>query len=244
MTDEKDTYERHISHTFNEEMSGLKDTFLRMGGIVEQQVESAVVALVEGDYDLAEKVRLKDKEVDQIEREIDELAVHLIARRQPAASDLRLVVAVVKMVSDIERIGDEAKKIAKLAMILSRDSSISRGHVEVRHLSTYVRAMVKDGLDAFARFDSGVALRILKEDDKVDQEYSSAARALMTFMMEDPRSITHCMNILWILRALERIGDHASNIAEQVIFLVEGSDVRHQPIEKTEEIVTKKPQDE
>lgn len=240
MTEDKDNYQRHISQMFNNEMGELKDNLLKMGGIVEKQIESAVISLVDRDYHLAEQVRAKDKEVDLIEREIDELAIHLIAKRQPAASDLRLVMAVVKMVADIERIGDEAKKIAKLAIELAKIGDVARGYVEVKHLSTHVGAMVRDGLDAFARFDTTLALKVIKEDDRVDEEYSSAARALMTFMMEDPRSITHCMNMMWILRALERIGDHANNLAEQVIFMVEGTDVRHQSIETTEQVIGKK----
>lgn len=240
MVEDQDTYQRHISQMFNNEMGDLKDSFLKMGGVVEQQIESAVIALVERDYELAKQVRAKDKEVDLIEREIDELAIHLIAKRQPAASDLRLVMAVVKMVADVERIGDEAKKIAKLSLELEKSGDTSRGYVEVRHLSAHVRTMVRDGLDAFTRFDTELALQIMKEDSKVDQEYSSAARTLMTFMMEDPRSISHCMNVMWILRALERIGDHANNLAEQVIFMVEGADVRHQSIETTEKVIGKK----
>ena len=240
MTEDKDNYQRHISQMFNNEMGELKDNLLKMGGIVEKQIESAIISLVDRDYHLAEQVRAKDKEVDLIEREIDELAIHLIAKRQPAASDLRLVMAVVKMVADIERIGDEAKKIAKLAIELAKIGDVTRGYVEVRHLSTHVGVMVRDGLDAFARFDTTLALKVIKEDDRVDEEYSSAARALMTFMMEDPRSITHCMNMMWILRALERIGDHANNLAEQVIFMVEGTDVRHQSIEATEKVIGQK----
>lgn len=240
MTTDKDTYQRHISQMFNNEMSELKDLLLRMGGMVEEQIGEAVTALISNDYDLAEKVRAKDKIVDQIEREVDDHAIHLIARRQPAAGDLRLVMSAVKMVADLERIGDEAKKIAKLAMILSKEGEAPRGYVEVRHLSTHVRTMVRDALDAFARFDTQAALAVMKEDDEVDEEYSAAARSLITFMMEDPRSITRCMNVMWMLRALERIGDHANNIAEQVIFMVEGEDVRHQPIEKTEQVIGQK----
>ena len=240
MTTEKDSYQRHISQMFNTEMRKLKDDLLRMGGMVEQQIGDAVTALVENDYALAERVRNKDKEIDQIERSIDEESIQLIAKRQPAAGDLRLVMSAVKMVKDIERIGDEAKKIAKFAMILSKEGDAPRGYVEVRHIGGHVQEMVRDALNAFARFDTKAALQVMKEDDLVDEEYGSATRALVTFMMEDPRSITRCLNVMWILRALERIGDHANNLAEQVIFMVEGKDVRHTPIEEAERVIDSK----
>jgi len=172
-----------------------------------------------------------------MEMAIDEEATLIIARRQPTARDLRLVISVIKMVADLERVGDEAKKIAKLAIKLSEEGQAPRGYVEVRHISTHVLTMLHDALDAFARLDSEQALRIMKEDKRVDEEYQAAARTLLTFMMEDTRNISRCMSVMWVLRALERVGDHACNIAENVIFMVKGEDVRHTSVEEAERVV-------
>lgn len=240
MSTTKDSHTQHISGRFNSELSDLKSRLLVMGGMVEQQVQSAVEALVNGDSDLADRVRAKDKEVDRIEIAIDEEATRIIAKRQPAASDLRLVVSVIKMVADLERIGDEAKKIAKFALVLAEEGLAPRGYIEVRHIGSHVGTMVRDALDAFARFDTKMALAVMKEDDEVDNEYRSATRALVTFMMEDPRSISRCLNVMWVLRALERVGDHANNVAEHVIFMVEGTDVRHAPMEVAEQAVERR----
>lgn len=232
----KETYARHISQKFNEELSELKNQLLEMGGLVEKQIGDAVESLIQGDGDRAQEVRDRDREVDDMEVRIDEEAIQVIALRQPAASDLRLVMSVLKMVADLERIGDEAKKIARLAIEMSHeiDDHNRRRFVEVRNISHHVRTMVRDALDAFARFDSEAALIVMKEDDSVDEEYKSAARALVTHMMEDPRGITSCLNQMWTLRALERVGDHADNLAEHVIYMVRGMDVRHRPLAETE----------
>lgn len=240
MSTDKDTHSRHISQQFNTELGELKSQLLVMGGMVEQQVQDAITALINGDSHLAQSVRDKDREVDRLELVIDEEATRVIAKRQPAASDLRLVISIVKMVADLERIGDEAKKIAKFAIALSEEGQAPRGYVEVRHIGTHVGAMVRDALDAFARFDTVLALAVMKEDDAVDDEYRSATRALVTFMMEDARSIGRCLNIMWILRALERVGDHANNLAEHVIFMVEGKDVRHAPMAVAEQAVERR----
>lgn len=240
MSTNKDSHTRHISQQFNSELSELKSQLLVMGGMVEQQVQSAIDALVNNNAELADAVRLKDKEVDRIELAIDEEATRIIAKRQPAASDLRLVISIIKMVADLERIGDEAKKIAKFALALAEEGQAPRGYIEVRHIGGHVAAMVRDALDAFARFEPKVALAVMKEDDTVDNEYRSATRTLVTFMMEDPRSISRCLNVMWVLRALERVGDHAANLAEHVIFMVEGTDVRHAPMEVAEEAVKRR----
>lgn len=232
----KETYSRHISQKFNEELSELKNQLLEMGGLVEKQIGEAVEALIHADGDKAQVVRDRDRDVDEMEVRIDEEAIQVIALRQPAASDLRLVMSVVKMVADLERIGDEAKKIARLAIEMADDMEDHSGrrYVEVRNISQHVRAMVRDALDAFARFDADAALTVMKEDESVDEEYKSAARALVTHMMEDPRSIGSCLNQMWTLRALERVGDHADNLAEHVIYMVRGMDVRHRPLSETE----------
>jgi len=238
MPDNKDdVYGDHISHKFNSELMELKSEFLNMGGMVESQVDAAVRALIDGDGQLAEKTRLKDKEVDKLELELDEEATLIIARRQPTARDLRLVLSVIKMVADLERVGDEAKKIAKLALTLADEGKAPRGYVEVRNIGNHVMSMLHDSLDAFTRLDSAQALRIMKEDKRVDEEYQAAIRSLL-FMMEDTRNISRCMSVMWVLRALERVGDHACNIAENVIFMVEGEDVRHTPMEEAEKIVS------
>ncbi|MAA64585.1 MAG: phosphate transport system regulatory protein PhoU [Alteromonadaceae bacterium] len=237
MAKQEDIYGDHISHQFNDDLAGLKEDFLRMGGMVEEQVGDAIDALIDGDGHRADEIRARDKQVDRLELEIDEEATRIIARRQPAARDLRLVISVIKMVADLERIGDEAKKIAKFAVSLSQEGQAPRGYVEVRHIGSHVIQMVRDALDAFARLDSEQALRIMKADKRVDEEYQAATRTLITFMMEDPRNISRCMSVMWVLRALERVGDHACNMAEHVIFMAKGEDVRHTPVEEAEKIV-------
>ncbi|ARU58774.1 phosphate transport system regulatory protein PhoU [Oleiphilus messinensis] len=231
------TQHKHISQQFNTELLELKNHFLVMGGLVEQQVSDAVRALMNGDSGVAEEVRLRDREVDKLEMTIDEECVQVIARRQPAARDLRLVVSVAKMVNDLERIGDEAKKIAKIAINLAEEGQPPRGYVEVRHIANHVAQMVHQALNCFARLDAEMAVEIMREDYSVDSEYKSAMRSLVTFMMEDPRSISRILSVMWVLRALERIGDHARNLAEHVIYMVKGKDVRHTPMEKVEATV-------
>ena len=233
----KESHTQHISQQFNQDLSELRNQLLNMGGVVQRQVSDAVEALITNNSELADIVRTKDQEVDAMELMIDEDCTQLIARRQPAASDLRLVISIIKMVADIERIGDEACKIAKMAIRLTEDGKAPRGYVEIRHISDHVSQMVNGALDAFARFDVDVAFNIMKEDHSVDLEYKSAVRSLMTFMMEDPRSISQIHSVMWVLRALERIGDHACNIAEHVIYIVKGKDVRHMPIKQAEQLV-------
>jgi phosphate transport system protein len=230
----------HISQQFNNELSELKNHLLVMGGLVEQQVIDAVQAFISLNTGVAMEIKGRDADVDKLEVLIDEECVQVIAKRQPAARDLRLVVSVAKMVSDLERIGDEAKKIAKIAIAMTEDGELPRACIEVRNIGQHVARMVHDALDCFARLDVDAALEIIKEDKLVDQEYKSATRALITFMMEDPRSISRILNVMWVLRSLERVGDHAGNIAEHVIYMVKGEDVRHVPINKVQEVINKK----
>ncbi|MCO7245922.1 MULTISPECIES: phosphate signaling complex protein PhoU [Halomonadaceae] len=222
-----DTHSQHISRQFNHELEELKTHLMAMGGMVEKQVQDAVFALLESDSRLAEKVRDNDRQVNDLQLQIDDECTRILARRQPAASDLRLVLAVIRATSDLERIGDEASKIARNALSLSESSNTIRGLVEVRHISEHVRKMLRDSLTAFARFDTELAMQVVREDEFVDSEYGSAMRSLMTFMMEDSRSITSVLSIMWVLRALERVGDHANNLAEHVVYLVKGLDIRH-----------------
>ena len=224
---EKDVHSHHISQQFNVELDEVKSHMLEMGGMVEKQVRESIASLLEEDIDLAERVKVNDKTINTMEVSIDEECTRILARRHPAASDLRLVIAISKAVIDLERIGDEADKIATQAIQLNDAFESPRGLSEIRHIGNHVSGMVRDALDAFARFDTEQALAVAKEDKLVDQEYGSAVRSLITYMMEDPRSISEIMNVMWALRALERIGDHARNIAEHVIYLVKGRDVRH-----------------
>ena len=231
---------QHSSSQFNEALESIRNHLMEMGGLVEKQVVDALEALLHGDSALAEKVLTTEDRVDDLEIQIDEECARVLALRQPAASDLRLIIAVSKAVSDLERIGDESAKIAAMALQLAEDGESPRGYVEVRHIGNHVRNMLRDALDAFARFDADKAVEVAAEDSEVDLEYRSAMRALVTFMMEDPRAISRVLNIIWSLRALERIGDHARNIGEQVIFLVKGTDVRHISIDEMEKEVRKK----
>ena len=223
----QEDYMHHISGQFNAELEGLRNQMLEMGGKVEQQLASAVEALVKLDSGQAELIIDQDHEVNQMEMSIDDQCASILARRQPAASDLRLVVAIIKVNTDLERIGDEAAKVARQAMRLSETGSSASNFVEIRHIGTHVAGMLRRSLDAFARLDDRAAVDVVKNDSIVDKEYGSALRSLMTFMMEDPRAIGGIINEMWALRSLERIGDHASNIAEHVIYLVRGMDVRH-----------------
>ncbi len=228
-------YTQHISRQFNADLEEIRGHILTMGGMVEKQVADAVMALIEADSGIASEVITTEKKINGLERMIDEECTRVIAKRQPAASDLRLIVAVTKTNTDLERMGDEANKIAKMAIKLAEEGSLPKGFVEVRHIGNHVSSMLHDALDAFARFDVEQAVRVVQEDKDVDMEYESAMRQMITFMMEDPRYIRRVLNVLWSLRALERIGDHARNIAEQVIYLVKGLDVRHMSIKKLEE---------
>ena len=233
--------DQHILHQFNEDLEHLRTKLLEMGGLVEDQLRDAVKAIESADGGLAEKVIEAEDEVDAREVALDQESITVLARRQPAASDLRLVIMVTKATRDLERIGDEAHKIAKMAIELNeRGEESGRGFVELRHLASNVIRSVSSALDAFARYDVDTAMDVVRNDKAIDVEYKTAIREMITYMIEDPRSISRAMNIMWALRALERIGDHARNISEQVIYLVHGTDVRHQPIKEIEETLSAK----
>lgn len=229
--------DQHISQQYNAVLDDLKTEFLEMGGIVEQQIIDSVTAITKLDTELAEKVLAVESKVDEREMALDDLCVQIIARRQPTASDLRLVMSISKATRDLERMGDEAKKIAQMALLISENGEILDGFGELKNLGRRVQQVVSDTLTAFARYDVNTALQIAEEDKAIDEEYDIAMRVLITYMMENPRNISRAMNITWALRALERIGDHAENIAEHIIYLVKGLDVRHKSISEVEEEV-------
>jgi len=224
----------HISRQYNTELEEIRAHVLQMGGLVEQQIEQALNALVKGDATLGDTVIGDDTKVNQLEVTIDEECNQIIARRQPTAGDLRLVVAVIKTITDLERVGDEAEKIARMAVRLAGEERPKNNYAEIQVLGLHVRQMVHDALDAFARVDIESALRVAREDQKVDQQYEAVMRQMITFMMEDPRTISRMLNVIWAARALERIGDHARNICEYIIYLVKGKDVRHTSLDQVE----------
>jgi phosphate transport system protein len=225
----------HISRRFNEDLEKLRTRVLQMGGFVEQQLQRAVIALVEGDSQLGEEVAHGDHEVNQMEVSIDEECGRIIAMRQPTASDLRVVVAIIKTITDLERIGDEVEKVAVIASRLAGTEQPSDKYREVRHLARLVTDMVHDSLHAFARLDADEALAIARRDRIVDEEYEAIQRQNITYMMEDPRTIRRALDTMWIVRALERVGDHAKNICEYIVYMVHGKDIRHLSLEDAEE---------
>ena len=236
MTLKQEDYQQHISGRFNSELESLRNHMLEMGGKVENQLKSALDAVVMLDSGEAELVVGRDNEVNQMEMAIDDECATIIARRQPTASDLRLVIAIIKVNTDLERIGDEAAKVAKQVIRITEAGASPSSCVELKHIGNRVADMLQQSLDAFARLDVEQAIAVLKRDREVDKEYGSAMRSLVTFMMEDPRAISSILNEMWALRSLERIGDHACNIAERVIYLVKGHDVRHGRLEELADI--------
>ena len=224
----------HISQQFNSELEEVRSLVLAMGGLVEEQIRNATQALVDGNIELAEAVISRDVEVNKAEVNIDEECTHIIARRQPAATDLRLVIAVIKTITDLERIGDQAERVARMGTRLAEVERPKNNYNELQNMGDHVARMVHGALDAFARMDVETAIAVSKQDDQVDQEYDGLMRQCLTHMMEDPRKITQMLDIMWAARAIERIGDHAKNICEYVIYLVKGKDVRHITIEQME----------
>ena len=225
--------DQHISHQFNKELEDIRNKVMKMGGLVEKQVNDGLSALLEANNDLANEVAQKDFEINQLEVDIDEECTRVLALRQPAASDLRLIVAVIKVITDLERIGDEAEKLGRFTRDLTAlDSAMPSYRKELRHLGELVKSMLRDTLDAFARMDVEAALRICKRDDDVNREYETLERLLATHLMEDPRQVSQLFKITWCARALERVGDHSVNICEYVVYLVKGRDIRHTSLDK------------
>ncbi len=227
----------HISQEFNSELGGLRRQLLAMGGMVEQQISDALKALRDGDSALAEKLDASDQEINRIEIALDEAGSHILARRQPAASDLRLILAILKASTDLERAGDEASKIGRLFLLMPVQDRDPANFHELIRLGEAARGLLHGALDAFARVDANAAVSILREDYRIDRDYESFIRQSITYMMEDPRTIRRVFSCISIGRSMERIGDHAKNLCEYVVYLASGKDVRHVRLDEIEELV-------
>jgi phosphate transport system protein len=218
----------HTLKQFDAELEALRARVLQMGGLVEEQIVRAMDSLANGNVQMAARVVEDDHRVNALELAIDEECSTIIARRQPAAVDLRMLMMVVKTITDLERIGDEAAKIARMTqLIYEADRPFVPRTNDVRHMADVALAMLRNSLDAFARLDLAVAAKVVRQDDRVDESFRGILRQLITFMMEDPRTISHSIEILFIAKAIERIGDHAKNMSEYVVYMVKGKDVRH-----------------
>lgn len=227
----------HTSRRFNEDLERVRSRVLAMGGLVEEQLQRGLTALVEADGQLGQSVAIEDRKVDALELTIDEECSRILATRAPTAGDLRVIVATIKIITDLERIGDECEKVGTAATRLAVAERPSDHYREVRHLGRAVQDLVHDALDAFARMDAGLALQVARRDRVVDDEYESIQRQCITFMMEDVRQIRRTLDVMWVVRALERIGDHAKNICEYVIYMVHGKDVRHTSLDSVESVI-------
>ena len=228
----------HISSQFDADLEAIRTSMLQMGGLVEAQVRAAVAIYAQFDLAQMDGIRATEDRINRIEIDLDNLCIYLIVKRQPAAGDLRLVMAVVKTITDLERIGDEAAKIARYAQAMHERGAVQLpGFSDIHTAAGIAVTMLKDALDAFARLDAAAAGRIVMQDMQIDNEFRSVLRQLITFMMEDPRTITTALDTIWIAKAVERIGDHAQNIAEYVIFAADGTDVRHASLATIEQPV-------
>jgi phosphate transport system protein len=218
----------HSSKQYDADLEAIRSKVLLMGGLVESQFSDAVTCFRTGNAAHAEQIIKADESVNNLEVSLDDTCSHLIVKRQPAANDLRTVMATIKVITDLERIGDEATKIARAGRSIAERSVTTINHYEtIRVMAASAADMLHDALDAFARLDDKQAIKLIAQDQIVDHEFRSVMRALITFMMEDPRTISAALDTLWVAKAIERIGDHAKNIAEYVVYIVEGKDIRH-----------------
>ena len=229
---------QHISQQFEQELQDIRSRVLAMGGLVEQQVKNALKSLKIADVDLARAVMEDDQTVNDFEMKIDEECIQIIALRQPTASDLRLVTVILKIITDLERIGDEAYNIANKAINLSDIDGSKKNYRQLSALGKHVRGMLGNALDAFARLDVEASLAVAREEKEVEEEFESFMRTMITYMMEDPRTISRVLDLMWSARALDRIADHARNLCEYVIYLVEGKDVRHLSADMIESVLS------
>ncbi|MBP6895674.1 MAG: phosphate signaling complex protein PhoU [Pseudacidovorax sp.] len=227
--------DKHLSTQFDSELNGVSSRVMELGGMVESQIRQAVYALLQFDTDAAERVIETEPRVNAMEIEIDRELSSIIARRQPTARDLRLLIAISKTTANLERVGDEANKIARMVKsIIESGSARALPCTELRIAADLASGLLRKALDAFARLDTAGALSILKEDDLIDAEFDGFVRKLVTYMMEDPRTISPSLDLLFLAKAIERIGDHAKNIAEFIIYIVKGEDVRHTSMQEIE----------
>jgi len=227
ITDNEMILDKHTSNRYNEELEEIRSKVLEMGGMVEAQLDKGLKALLDVASELGEEVIRAECKVNAMEVHIDERCVQILARRQPAASDLRLIVAITKTIADLERIGDQAERLGRLAIKLSDNAIVTGQYTELRHMGQLVQDLLRATLNAFARLDAQDALKLIEQDNAIDEKFESLTRQLITYMMEDPRQIKNMMRISWCARSLERIGDHACNICEYIVYLVEGRDIRH-----------------
>ncbi|TEW45091.1 phosphate signaling complex protein PhoU [Psychromonas algicola] len=226
---------RHISGQFNNELESVRNQIMQMGGLIEQQLADALTAMADNDLELARKVIVKDNDVNLFETKVDQDCSQIIAKRQPAASDLRLILTIMKTVTELERVGDSVTSIAK--MIIENHGQKVPSLIGLENMGQIVLKMLHNALDAFTRLDLHTAISVHNEDKKVNRQYESILRELMTFMMEDPRSVPFVLKVLASARAIERIGDRCQNICEQVIYLVKGIDVRHATEEEINSLI-------
>lgn len=231
---------KHLSSQFDAELSGISTRVLEMGGVVESQVAQSIYALVNFSGETASQVLEQEEKVNEMEVDIDRDLSTIIARRQPTARDLRLLTAISKTIGNLERVGDEAARIARTVQRLINTGVSSRLRLPVSDVSfeaELATASLRKALDAFARLDTQKALEVIKQDNQIDQEFEGLMRKLITYMMEDPRTISASIDLVFVAKAIERVGDHAKNLAEQIIYIVKGTDVRHNPVEAVEQIV-------
>ena len=230
--------DKHLSSQFDSELAGVSSRVMEMGGLVESQIRTAVYALAEFSTEAAAQVIESERRVNTMEMEIDKELSSIIGRRQPTARDLRLLIAISKTTANLERAGDEAEKVARMVRsIIDSGSARALPAGELRVAADMASGLLRKALDAFARLDASAAVSILKEDDAIDREFDGFVRKLITYMMEDPRTISASLDLVFLAKAIERIGDHAKNIAELIIYVVKGEDVRHSSMETIESVV-------
>jgi phosphate transport system protein len=230
--------DKHLSTQFDSELNGVSSRVMELGGLVEAQIHQAIYALSQFSIEVADRVSENESRVNSMEVEIDRELSSIIARRQPTARDLRLLIAISKTTANLERVGDEAEKIARMVKaIIHSGSARSLPTSDLRVAADLASGLLRKALDAFARLDTAAAVTILKEDDLIDKEFDGFVRKLITYMMEDPRTISASLDLLFLAKAIERIGDHAKNIAEFIIYIVKGADVRHTSMEQIESAV-------